>query len=94
MTISPIVYRPIIWRYRDGQTLGQQLLHIRTVNMWNRPLSLGGGVWRVLATWIVGFIPFVGRLWLFSILWSHERRTWFDRWSDTRIISTTRSENR
>ena len=85
VSILSIIYRPLMWRYRNGQTIGQQAMKIRAVKDDGTNLSIGRGVWRVLATWITGFIPFVGRLNVISMLWNHERRCWFDRWSDTRV---------
>ena len=85
VSILSIVYRPLLWRYRNGQTIGQQAMKIRALKNDGTNLDLGRGVWRVLATWITGFIPFVGRLNVLSMLWNHERRCWFDRWSDTRV---------
>lgn len=85
VSVSSIIYRPLMWRYRNGQTIGQQVLKIRVVRHDGTPIGLGRGVWRVLATWITGFIPLVGRLNVLSMLWNHERRCWFDRWSATRV---------
>ena len=85
VSILSIIYRPLMWRYRSGQTIGQQAMKIRALKDDGTNLSIGRGVWRVLATWITGFIPIVGRLNVLTMLWNHERRCWFDRWSDTRV---------
>ena len=85
VSVLSIIYRPLMWRYRNGQTIGQQAMKIRALKDDGTNLSIGRGIWRVLATWITGFIPFAGRLNVLSMLWNHERRCWFDRWSDTRV---------
>lgn len=85
VTVSSIIYRPLMWRFRNGQTIGQQAMKIRTLKNDGTAIGIGRGIWRVLATWITGFIPIVGRLNVLSMLWNHERRCWFDRWSDTRV---------
>ena len=80
-----IVYRPLMWRFRNGQTIGQQAMKICVLKDDGTPIGLGRGVWRVLATWITGQIPIAGSFNVLSMLWNHERRCWFDRWSDTRV---------
>jgi uncharacterized RDD family membrane protein YckC len=87
VSILSIVYRPLMWHFRNGQTIGQQAMKICAVKDDGTNLSIGRGVWRVLATWITGFIPIVGRFNVLSMLWNDERRCWFDRWSDTRVDS-------
>jgi uncharacterized RDD family membrane protein YckC len=82
-----------MWSFRDGQTLGQGVLRIQVLDRDGTPLSGGRAVWRVLATWILlggcYFVPFLQLVALCSMLWNDERRTWFDRWSDTRVVWCT-----
>ena len=73
-----------------GQTLGMRVWRVRVLAKQGNTLTWKHAALRFAGA-IVSWLPLaLGFLWM---LWSPERRTWHDQWSDTELVLVPKSSH-
>ena len=68
---------------RTGQTLGMQVWRIRIENAKGTSIRWPQALFRFLSGWVSWFAAGLGYIWM---LWDSDKRTWTDRFSESRVV--------
>jgi uncharacterized RDD family membrane protein YckC len=93
-----VLYRPILWQLRDGQSFGQSLAKIRTRTIRNTPMTFLNGLGRQAAATLLAVV-FWPILWAIDNLWmtwdkTGQRQTLHDKIANTIVVQAKTKDAR